>query len=258
MAGRFAWIIDGATGVVRRQINSGGSDAEWLARTIDWHLKELAATEGTVGFVLAALEKAVAEAFATQTKTAPPSTDLGPAACLGVVALVDDPQGLILRGAFLGDVVALVPTRTGVVRWTDERAKPFENCTLATLDGTQQPGSLPEPARLQIVENRRQLNRVGGYWVVQPERPWAGRELTFETVIEPNRPVALATDGFMRLVDVFGTFTDATLYAALAEGHRTDLIAELRDLEGRDDVAGAGPRVKKHDDATVLVLVVDE
>ena len=62
----------------------------------------------------------------------------------------------------------------------------------------------------------------------------------------------------MRLVDVFGTFTDATLYAALAEGHRTDLIAELRDLEGRDDVAGAGPRVKKHDDATVLVLVVDE
>jgi len=144
------------------------------------------------------------------------------------------------------------------VRWTDERAKPFENRTLATLDGTQGPGNLPEPARLQIVENRRQLNRVGGYWVVQPERPWAGRELTFETVIEPNRPVALATDGFMRLVDVFGTFTDATLYAALAEGHRTDLIAELRDLEGHDDVAGAGPRVKKHDDATVLVLVVDE
>ena len=71
MAGRFAWIIDGATGVVRRQINSGGSDAEWLARTIDWHLKELAGHECTVGFVLAALEKAVAEAFATQTKTAP-------------------------------------------------------------------------------------------------------------------------------------------------------------------------------------------
>ncbi len=206
-----------------------------------------------------ALESAVADAF-LPFKPPVPSGDLGPAACLGLVRVHSGPAGLRLSGAFLGDVVGLVPSEEGVVRWTDERAKPFERRTLAALASERrlESGEASDVVRRQIRENRQQLNRPNGYWVVQPERPWAGNELVFETEIEPGQAVVLATDGFMRLVDVFGAYTDAELHEALAAGHASELMERLRALERRDPVAGAYPRVKTHDDATVLVLAVEE
>ena len=62
----------------------------------------------------------------------------------------------------------------------------------------------------------------------------------------------------MRLVDVFGRYTDTSLHAALIQGRGRDLMAELRDLERRDGAAPRRPRVKKHDDATIMLLVVEE
>jgi len=37
-------------------------------------------------------------------------------------------------------------------------------------------------------------------------------------IFPAGEPLVLATDGFMRLVDVFGAYTDYSLHAALAEG----------------------------------------
>lgn len=254
----YGWIVDGATGVSGGKATPGPSDAAWLANTIGASLSRLTVAGTSIGALLAMLESVVAAAFQSLAP-AVPEADPGPAACLGLLALLADSEGLCLHGAFLGDVVALVPTAGGIIRWTDERAKPFEKRTLASLDlaGRSEPGLLPEAVRLQILENRRQLNRPDGYWVVQPQRPWAGRELTFEARIKSGQPVVLATDGFMRLTDVFGAYTDADLHAALAEGRGDSLTAELRDLERRDSMAANFPRVKTHDDATVLVLEVE-
>jgi len=162
---------------------------------------------------------------------------------------------LVLEGRFLGDVVALVPSGDRILRWTDERAKPFERKTLAALgEGGHTPGRMPGAVRRQILENRTRLNTPGGYWVVNPRRPWAGHELRFAAPVEPGRPIVLATDGLMRLVDVFGAYSDAALHAAFAAGRGDELMRELRGREGGDRNADRYPRVKTHDDATVLVV----
>ena len=57
-------------------------------------------------------------------------------------------------------------------------------------------------------------------------------------MIEPGQHIVLATDGFMRLVDVFGAYTDASLHATFADGGGDDLMEQLRDLERRDRMAG--------------------
>ena len=152
-------------------------------------------------------------------------------------------------------MVVLVPSESGIVRWSDERAKPFERKTLAALGAREhEPGTMPEAVRRQIRENRTRLNRPDGYWVVNPRRPWAGHELTFEASVEPGAAIVLATDGFMRLVDVFGAYSDVALHAALAAGRGAELMQELRERERSDLMAGAYPRVKTHDDATFLVI----
>jgi hypothetical protein len=81
--------------------------------------------------------------------------------------------------------------------------------------------------------------------------------LRFEAQVRPGEPIVLATDGFMRLVDVFEAYTDSTLHAELAAGRGADLMQELRERERSDLMAGAYPRVKTHDDATFLVIAAE-
>jgi hypothetical protein len=257
--GRFAWIIDGATGLASDPMTSGGSDAAWLAGQIGTKLAELTGRDGEAEALLARLDTALQSAFGDETAHIEAIQDShAPSACLGLVALRRGGDGLLLQGYFLGDVVALVPSEEGVVRWTDERLEPLEQKTLAVLGAQKhEPGHIPEAVWKQIRENREMLNRPDGYWVVSPRRPWAGQELRFETRIEAGQPVVLATDGFMRLVDVFEKYSDATLHAALAAGRGAALVQELRELEWGDLMAGAYPRVKTHDDATVLVIAAE-
>ena len=256
LRGRFAWIVDGATGLSDEPLTPAGSDASWLAHAIGERLTELSGGAGA-GAILNRLENDLRTAFEAATAHVAEIVDHhAPSACLGLIeAGPGENGGIGIRGRFLGDVVALVPSESGVVRWSDERAKPFEKKTLAALGAREhEPGTMPEAVRRQIRENRTRLNRPDGYWVVNPRLPWAGHELTFEASVEPGAAIVLATDGFMRLVDVFGAYSDGTLHGALAAGRGAELMQELRERERSDLMAGAYPRVKTHDDATFLVI----
>jgi len=260
LRGRFAWIIDGATGLSNEQLTSGGSDAAWLATLID---ERLAALSGAGGAdrVLRQLEVDIQSSFGDETAQVPDVSDHHtPSACLGLIEVMPGEGGLLrLQGRLLGDVVVLVPSEHGIARWSDERAKPFERKTLAALGAREhEPGQIPDAVRRQILENRTRLNQQDGYWVVNPRRSWAGQELQFEARVKPGAPIVLATDGFMRLVDVFAAYSDGELYDQLAAGKGRGLMEELRERERGDLMAGAYPRVKTHDDATFLVIAAEQ
>jgi hypothetical protein len=257
--GRCAWIIDGATGLSTEQLTEGGSDAAWLAGTIDKALEQSVSTGGDGPELLRDLEADVRRAFEAATAHLPGRhVNHAPSACLGLVEARASGGSMRIQGFFLGDVVALVPSGQGIERWTDERSKPFERKTLAALEAQgHESGRMPEAVRRQILENRASLNQLEGYWVVSPCQPFAGHELRFEAEVQTDAAIVLATDGFMRLVDVFGTYTDHSLHAALAEGRGDELIEKLRALERGDLLSGAYPRVKTHDDATVLVIAAE-
>lgn len=259
LRGPFAWVIDGATGMADEQLTSGGSDAAWLAGLVGERLMDLSG-EGSADAVLSRLEADIDAVFRETTAHVQDiDDDHAPSACLGLIeARPGEGDRIRLRGHFLGDVIALVPSERGIVRWSDERAKPFERKTLAALGAREhEPGTIPEAVRRQILENRTKLNRPDGYWVVNPLRPWAGRELRFEAQVKPGEAIVLATDGFMRLVDVFEAYSDSALHAELAAGGGSELMQELRERERSDLMAGAYPRVKTHDDATFLVIAAE-
>ncbi|QRM30797.1 hypothetical protein [Microvirga sp. VF16] len=259
LRGPFAWVIDGATGLSEEQLTSGGSDAAWLSGLIDNRLTALAGVR-RADAVLSRLEADIESAFRTETEHIGEIGDHHPpSACLGLIGVEPgEGESIRIQGRFLGDVIALVPTENGIVRWTDERAKPFEKKTLAALGAQEhEPGFIPAAVRRQILENRTRLNRPDGYWVVSPLRPWAGHELRFEAQVGPGEVIVLATDGFMRLVDVFEAYSDRSLHAQLAAGRGRDLMQELRERERSDLMAGAYPRVKTHDDATFLVIAAE-
>jgi hypothetical protein len=257
-AGRFAWIVDGASGVGARNLTSAMTDAAWLALSIDRILRERIGEDGSLALhrLLARLERELARQFTKETSAANVDPIDAPSACLALVELVDAGDGRVrLAGAIIGDVCVFVPGEAGLARWTDERLKSFEAKTLDAL--AREPRvtfDVPGAVLDQIRNNRRWLNRDGGYFAVHPRLPWADHVLSFETSLPAGNAVVLATDGFLRLSDLFGAMDVAQLCAAVRNGEADSLVVRLRRLEQGDPFGLKHLRVKPHDDATVLAV----
>lgn len=107
-------------------------------------------------------------------------------------------------------------------------------------------------------QGRRLRNTEGGYWVLDV----AGHGVTHvEEAMLPAgaiRDFLLVTDGFYRLVDTYGVYSDEQLLDAALAGGLGALCTELRAIEAADERCAAYPRVKARDDATaVLGRVLD-
>jgi hypothetical protein len=66
--------------------------------------------------------------------------------------------------------------------------------------------------------------------------------------------VLLATDGLMRLVEVYGAYDADGLVAAAADKGLAALLRELRGIEAADAGCARFPRIKPSDDATGVLL----
>ena len=258
-AGRFAWIVDGASGVGAANLTSADTDASWLALTIDAILRERIEAGGDVGLdaLIRHLESELARRFAVETSIVQGSDADMPSACLALISSdgIDDGEARV-SAAVIGDVCVFAPVRNELFRWTDERLKPFEAKTLAELGRhPRETTEVPPSVLAQIRRNRNWLNREGGYYAVHPYLPWADRMLAFDLTIPAERPLVLATDGFLRLSDLFESMDENALYEAVTVGKASSLIESLRQLELQDPFGRRHLRVKTHDDATVLAVV---
>ncbi len=256
-AGACAWIVDGSaffTGAARTTAESEGA---WLVRRIDEILRANPPDDIAFPDWAAALEQQLRLDYATLGQGHPErEAGEGPSAVLGLARLVGDGQACRLEATVIGDVSILIQDGDRIERWTDPSSNPFEARTIAaaTEDG-HLPGEVISPKALaQILRNRRSLNRPGGYWAINPGLSWTQGLRLFSGSISPTATVLLASDGFMRLVDVIAHHDDRALMDAVKHMGTDGVIAELRQLESADPQAERYRRVKIHDDATALVV----
>ena len=252
-AGSLAWIADGAGTAGPPRFHRHGTDAAWLVhhvgqffdRTIYEHDPETPLTQA-----LGLLEAYLDLEWGARSVHDPAG---GPTCCLAVAELRGRGEADI---AVLGDVVALVPCDDGQLRvFTDDRVKPFEALSLAALgEAPRGDSAMPPAARAQIQANRALMNTAQGFPLVCPLAKWS-KHVKRETFrLAHGTPLVLITDGFYRLVDVFGLYTDDTLYEACAAGAGKQLLAQLRAAEDADEDMSRFRRFKVHDDATLLIV----
>ncbi|WP_161783823.1 hypothetical protein [Bosea sp. LC85] len=181
----------------------------------------------------------------------------GPSAVLGLLRLSAVGQSCRIEGAVIGDVSIIILDGERMERWTDPSAGPFEARTIAAAGTGPRPEGEPisAPALAQIHENRRFLNKPDGYWAVHPVLSWRRGVRSFIATVSPTATVLLASDGFMRLVDVLKRYDEAGLMQAVVSEGAAALVAELRRLESGDPRTERFNRVKIHDDATALVVM---
>ena len=253
-----AWAIDGTKGPFDHKLTPGPTDATWHAQTLNAVLLESYAD--ATGDPTASLAKAAERLSAAYTRNAidVPSHEQ-PSACLALVAAG---PSRMLHLFNIGDCCILME-RAGAVRNFGssriERLEPAAIVELVRLREAMDDGSDPWPQLRETLKRNFEtaMNKPGGYWVVHPSLHWLHAVQHEELPAHEVDHVLIASDGFFRLVNVFGAYDAYGLMAAALHGKGlAALCAELRAREAEDPTCRRHPRLKPMDDASAILVRV--
>jgi hypothetical protein len=164
-----------------------------------------------------------------------------------------------LEAAVLGDCEVIVLGTRGIRVVSDAHLRRLDRQALAELRRQLRTGVEPSIARRSILpllrRHRASMNQPTTYWVVAQKREAAGHLRRGWFSVAEARAILVASDGFLRLVDVFGLYPSraALLMAALALG-LDELGDRLRSLERSPGSARTYPRFADEDDVTAVLL----
>lgn len=255
--GSTAWIIDGATDVVQAPLAGAHSDAAWFAAELDHALRR---RTGDGDLPLDALPGLLAEdmarAFRQPARREPKGRDEHPSAAGIIVRLT----GHQLEYVSLGDCTLLVensasPLRLGTDendagdRWVAEAIKAYQSAAACST-----PTATREHLWPKLRAARATMNTEGGYGIFSITPPPRKFVHLGRVKLDSGATLLLATDGLMRLADVFRRYDSRVLFEAARERGIAALIGELRSIENADGDCTAFPRAKVSDDATGLLL----
>lgn len=251
-----AWVIDGATGVGAALLEEP-SDAAWLARRADRAIRSLLASDPGIrtGQLIREVCVACRDDLGRLSSRRANGTHEHPSAAIAIVR--SRPHGLEL--ATLGDCRIAYRDQHGQARLFGETGlAAFEAKTVALVrrllraEPALGPNELRERLRPQLLENRRSMNVEGGYWVLGTN-PAAADHL--DAMVVPTAigsPFAIGSDGFLRLVELFGLASPGDLLAIADQGALGVWMDRLRHIERGEGSWAMHPRVKLHDDASFL------
>jgi hypothetical protein len=253
-----AWIFDGVTGINPRNHLDAGTDAEWLVARAQSHIMELAPRD----MALDALLRDLVSRLISDWTAASAGLDLPrgydpPATCLVLVKRYAD-GWQCLR---LGDSCLLAREAGGSHRIL--AASPnnsFDHWLAREAQRRRQQGVFDVKLLLaefapQLKEARARRNRPDGYSVLECSRD----SLAMPEILRLGWPaqMLLCTDGYYRAVDTYGLMGDAQLMDASALSV-SNVLKLIRSTEAADPDASRYPRFKPADDATALMLALNE
>jgi hypothetical protein len=126
---------------------------------------------------------------------------------------------------------------------------------LLTADPGISEEDLVAALRPQLIENRKKMNKPGGYWILSLDTdvvPYAHMRI----LPAGRMTLALVSDGFLRLRDLFALISDEDLLAIDSSTDFDRFYDQLRALEDADASMSCFPRVKRRDDASLVKAAI--
>ena len=254
-----AWVLDGVTGINDRALLPGPTDAAWFVAQVQDLLPAL--LEGMPERPIADLMTRLVDALSARQGKA----WLRPEGAAGF----ETPAASFVLCRQLGDQIEI--SRLGdclvLIEGTDESIDLLDDPVLATIEESIKAQILEMRARgiidpadvlrivmptLRSIRGRR--NAPGGYGVLTADRSCLKFVQVNRFATHHLRNILLTSDGYYRLVDVYGAMPHADLMRRTAEAGAEALLTILRTIEALDRTGARYPRLKMADDATALLL----
>lgn len=260
--GNAAWVIDGATGI-GAQLLDEPSDAAWFAQAANAALAQVLAESPalpTVEVLREVMVRCGAALAREQVRAAEGAHEL-PSAAFAMVRVIDG----VVEFTTLADCRIAARDADGEVRLFGASAlDAIEGRTLAAMRAilADEPDIAPEALKARLLPglraNRALMNREGGYWVLGTDPAAAGHVWQARLPLRAGQRFAVASDGFLRLVELFGVAVPADLLEISDAGGWQQWLGRLRALEGEPGSLGRFARVKPHDDASLVVCAWED
>lgn len=254
--GDAAWVIDGATGVGEPAL-SGTSDAAWFANRVNLVLADILRDRPAIATrdLLVETISSCRSAFECAAQRSAIDPAELPSAAFAMVRQIGD----AIEFTTLGDCrVAYRPADGSPRLFGGAALGPFEGRSIALADALRRADPAMDPAALKeallphLREMRRLMNRPGGYWILGTDPAAADHVDRMVLEAKPGDSFALASDGFLRLIEVFGVAGAHDLLAIDTEQDFDVQLARLRALESEPDSLTTYPRIKRHDDVSFV------
>jgi hypothetical protein len=262
-APRAAWVLDGVTGINDRALLPGPTDAAWFVAQVQEALPTLLSTSPDmpaaelVGALVEQLEQRQSAAWLDARGADGRET---PAASFALVRLI----GAEIEVLRLGDCLVLLEAADGTVTVMDHPV-------LATIEAETRDALLALRARgitdpkqaftammPRLRAQRARRNLPDGYGVLAAEQSCLPMLHVDRIPAHTVRRMLLASDGYYRLVDHYNAASDAELVRRTEELGADAMLEQLRAIEAADPLATRYPRLKIADDATALLIGVDQ
>ena len=243
-----AWVIDGATDLAPPGLMGDQGGAAWLAAAADaaFGAAAVGAGAGDLATTCAGVFATVERRFAAERRRDPLAAWELPSAAFAAVQVTDGG----LEAAWAADCAVLHRTKEEV-RWVTpvpDRAR--ESADAAALG----PGVAGQRQRSPaVLEDRRRARARAGWRVLGVEAAASAAVVAYARVpVAPGDALLLMSDGFSALVDAYGAYDAAGLFAAVEAHGLAALAVELRGIERADAACTRFPRFKASDDATAM------
>lgn len=253
-------VIDGGTSVAERDyLDATEGDVAWFVRAFTAALeRELEPGRSQHDCVHAAIDAVRAE-FERLAGSEPVPLHAWPIAALSWLRIVEH-DGIRRATLYaLGDCKTLLRTSDGACIDPDPFVNPQDAVLQAEIARLRSEG-LADPERrrermLPMLRARREFQNTQAMPAVLCLRPHGAFQARVREIeLAPGTSLLAMTDGFYRLVDPYGRYTDAALMEACVERGLPALLDELRTHEMM--VGGAGVRaVKAADDASAVIWI---
>ena len=251
-----AWVLDGASGAERAGITDAPTDGRWYVERLNAYLKSSLSVATSLPEVVRQGLDVVASDYRSFEGSRDTNVVHHP---LAAAALVRFDDGYI-EYMLSADCNLAIERPDGTVetilgdgpRALDQRVVD-EIRRRKAADGLTHAAAKREVREL-IVENRRQLNRSGGYWALSFDERAVGHARGSTLSIADVDALALFSDGFERLTERYDAITYETLFDTVREQGPERLFDELRRIEREDETCETHPRIKPRDDAALLVV----
>ncbi len=257
--GNVIWVIDGATDCTPDKYLPGESDAAWLAERFHRHLFCHDGLEAKPLLdVISEVTRLVSSDFDREKLRNLDDRGHQPSAA----GLIGRLAAGVLELAGLGDCQLFLATPGRPARLCGaDRSRLGDKAAIDRLKAAVRQHNIDWQTARSLsqgsgAKSRRAMNVPGGYSVLSIDMAPLSLIHREEIAVAAGTRLLWATDGFARLHDVFGVYSEETLLEAAFERGLAALIAELRALENADPKCERSPRVKRHDDATAILAIV--
>lgn len=255
----LAWVIDGATDMVDQPLIGEASDAAWLAEAAQNMLREIDGSTAwaSLPHLPQQLNEKLALKFRSECRREPAHRWEHPSAA-ALIAKLSDRK---LEWISLGDCALIAETPQGLEcvgvggpdagdRSIAEDLKRLNETARMSSEQERKDRMWPD---MRIKRGER-LNTPDGYAVLSITPPPQNLIASGQIEISKAGYALLATDGLMRLVEIFERYSPQALLVEAIEHGLEHLITELREIESADGECLEYPRIKRSDDATGLLL----